>query len=274
MSDASGAQEAAAAPAEVESVARRMGWRPEEEYAGPKENFIPADQFVARVQENIPVLKRTLRDMSARAEKQDRELGEMKQVLTDFRDFASRSEARAYDRARGDLLAQREVAVTHADTETFKRVEADIAKLEETAKPRPVDPATARTSPAPGTPDPAITSWIEANPWFTTDQELHEAAKGFDAGLLKSKPGLSVAERLAAVKEKIARSYPEKFENPRRDAAAAVSTPSGGNGRRAANAKTYENLPSEAKKACDKFVKTIPGFKREDYVKDYDWSGE
>ena len=67
------------------------------------------------------------------------------------------------------------------------------------------------------------------------------------------------------------KEYPDKFGNPRREQASSVAEP-GSQAPRPKKGKTYDDLPPEAKAACDKFVRTIPGYKREDYVKEYDWS--
>ena len=50
--------------------------------------------------------------------------------------------------------------------------------------------------------------------------------------------------------------FPGKFGiNPKRDGASTVNEPSGGALQRKKAGKTYEDLPAEAKKACDKFAR-------------------
>jgi hypothetical protein len=96
-------------------------------------------------------------------------------------------------------------------------------------------------------------------------------AKAQDNFLMTAKPGLSVAERLAEVKNRTKKEYPDKFGNPRREQASSVAEP-GAQPTRQKKGKTYDDLPAEAKAACDKYVRNIPKYTREDYVKDYDWS--
>jgi hypothetical protein len=270
--EASSAETTQVAP-EIVDRARRLGWRPEEEYSG-KRPWVPADRFIETAENELPVLRENLRRLDNLYVKETSalktEIAEVKQVLTDFREFATRGEQRAYEKAKRELEEKRDVAVAHADTETFKATQKEIDELDKSVQPKkPVAEAVERPRIDP--PDPAITSWIADNAWYTTDAELMEFAKAQDQFLIKTKPGLSVAERLEAVKNRTQKEFPDKFSNPRREQASSVAEPGSQTPRRKTG-KTYDDLPAEAKIACDKFVKQIPNYKREDYLKDYDWS--
>lgn len=277
MSDVAGAEANAGAEhadvaqnGDIEATARRMGWRPKTEFKGDESKWVDADSFVAKVQDEVPVLKRTLRDMDQKFARLEKKFEEQTQVLTDFRDFASRGEQRSYERALAELKSKRDIAVASADTAGFNSVQAEIEKLNVETKPTTTARVERTDTQVQQTPPREITDWIADNPWYNNDTVLHNAAKGFDQQILKDSPGMSIAERLAAVKSEVQKRWPEKFGNTRRDAAGAVLTPgASSNGRKPA--KSYDNLPAEAKKACDKFVKTIKGFTREQYVKDYAW---
>lgn len=269
----SGAENASIAQTgDIEATARRMGWRPKEEYKGDESKWVDADSFVAKVQDEVPLLKRTLRDMDGRFARLEKKYDEQTQVLTDFREFASRGEQRAYERALDELKAKREVAVASADTAAFHAAQSEIDKLNSETKPTTTvkkDPPTDTTR----VPEihPAMAAWYEKNQWFNNDTLLHNVAKGFDAQIMKDQPGIDLADRLERVTEMVKERFPEKFGgNTRREAPGAVLTP-GANTTTRRNAKSYDNLPADAKKACDKYVKTIPGFTREQYVKTYAW---
>jgi hypothetical protein len=255
---------------EIVDRARRLGWRPQEEYNGRRE-WVPADKFIETAENELPVLRENLRRLDNLYTKDvgslKNELTEVKQVLTDFREFSSRSEQRAYEKAKRELEEKRDVAVAHADTETFKATQREIDELDKQVKPKEPEKKTETVPP----PDPAITAWIGENPWFTTDAELMAYAKAQDNFLMTAKPGMSVAERLAEVKNRTKKEYPDKFGNPKREQASSVAEP-GAQTTTRKKGKTYDDLPPDAKAACDKFVRTIPNYKREDYVKEYDWS--
>ena len=282
MVDETGAEQAAAetvtAPNEqavdIEARAFRMGWRPKDQYKGPEAEWIPAEQFVERVMENVPVLKRTIKTMDERFARQEKEFGELKQTFSDYREFATRAEQRAYEKAKKDLMAQRDVAIQHADVDTVRQVETQIAELDKTAKPPATETTRAETI---NRPDPAILEWVGENPWFSSDRMLHGVAQSIDGALIADRPGLSVRERLSLVKEEVQRRFPEKFSNPRRETPSAVAATNAPSQRRKSG-HAYEDLPPEAKKACDKIVAQFKGhkkpFTRDEYVASYDWGDQ
>ena len=271
--------QAAEAPS-TEARARAQGWRPKEEFKGPVERWRDAETFLKASEDFMPVALERNRVMEknlteARAEIQGLkgELGEVKSVLTEFREFASKADQRAYDKARRELLAEREVAVSHADQAAFKDAEARLVELDKGA-PKPVIAPVVeavRQAAASVQVDPVITQWIYDNPWVNSDPVVNAAAKAADLKFQATYPALPLADRLGMVRTEMARRFPEFFENASREAPSAVAPPSGGSPVRKTNKHSYDNLPPEARKACDKFVKKIPGFKVEDYVRDYDW---
>jgi hypothetical protein len=156
-------------------------------------------------------------------------------------------------------------------------VDAQIEELDKTAKPAPIA-APARTGQRQAqAPHPEITEWIGQNPWYN-DGMLGELARAIDTSLLREKPGLPIRDRLALVKDELVKRYPEKFGNPRRESASAVGASPGTVARRRTNGHTYDDLPPEAKRQCDKTVAQFKGhkkpFTREEYVRDYDWGDQ
>lgn len=302
MSDIQGAAESQNSPAggsDVEARARNMGWRPLEEFKGDQATWKDAGEFVRTAEANLPVMNERYRalegryfkdttDLRQELEGVNKRLGETQQVLTEFRDFNSRTEQRAYERAKRELESKRDVAVAHADTESFKETQRELDELEKSvraapaatqteARPAQQDPPKPATPPPP---DPAILQWITDNPWYNTDLDLRNEAHVFDAGIMSTQPGLSTAARLALVREKVHRSYPERFENQRRNGAvAAVAEPdSAASPRRNPRQKTFADLPPDAQGACDRIIRTmadaakgknVKAYTREDYVREY-----
>jgi hypothetical protein len=62
--------------------------------------------------------------------------------------------------------------------------------------------------------------------------------------------------------------FKHKLVNSRRDEPSAVE---GGGSKPKKGGKTFDDLPAEGKKAFDRFAKQIPGFTKEDYLKNYVW---
>ena len=83
-------------------------------------------------------------------------------------------------------------------------------------------------------------------------------------------PLLKGQEFLDKLDEVLAEEFPNKFGKQ-----TPTSRVESGSGRASrgssSNAQTYDNLPAEAKAACDRFVKQKL-MTREQYVADFDWS--
>lgn len=253
---------------DIEGQARRMGWVPKEEFRGDPARWTDAKSFVDRGQTELPILRERNRTLDRRLESTERELKEVKEVLVEVREFNSRSEERAFNRAKTELEQQRREAVEQADVGAVETIQRQIDELE---PPKPVTkPAT---PPNTGTPevDAVTREWGRQNPWFLTDPEMNATAQAIHTALGKSNPDMPLRENLAEVRRRVMLAYPERFDNPRRQAPAAVA-PTTPTTQRRTTGKTYEDLPPDAKKQCDKFVKQIPGYKREQYVADYDWN--
>ncbi len=160
-----------------------------------------------------------------------------------------------------------------ADAEGAEATRRELVELEAAkpaAKPA-VDPLAEKRTPPKI--DPVVLQWTEdEGNWFKTNAVMRQFAIAFHGDLLQQNPSLSMEENLALTKAEVQKRFPEKFENPARKQAAAVSEPST-SGPRKSNGKTYADLPAEAKAACDRYVKTIPNYKREEYVKTY-FAGE
>lgn len=268
----------------AEERARRMGWVPKEEFRGDPTRWRPAEAFVARAENELPVAQATLRRLERDALAKDRKIeslitnvAELTETLTEFRVFATKGEERAYKRAKAELETQFAAKVADGDVAGATAVRDEIAALGEppaapatkTAEQRREEAAAAATQ----TMDPITVQWIADNAWFNRDQTLNAFATNLHGVLLQTQPTMTLEENLSEVARRTRMAFPEKFPAARRaNAAATVEQPTGTRRQGGSGAPGYDDLPADAKKACDRFVKTIPGYKREDYVAQYDWS--
>lgn len=255
---------------DAEVKARRLGWVPKEEFRGDPDKHRSAEEFLDRGTNLLPLLQRDNEKLHKNFDRVERELRETKEVLSDFRDFASKSEERAYKRAKVELETKLDTAIQSADVETARATRREMAALDEDRKP--VAETRQREPDKPQQGDKVIQDWISDNDWYRNDPALNGFATKMFGKLEREKPGAPKEDLLAETKRLTMDKFPEEFGiNPRREAASAVGAPSGGSGTQKKKGKSYEDLPADAKKACDKFVKTIKGFTREQYVKDFDW---
>lgn len=258
-------------------VARKIGWRPLEEYRGPKDKWIDADAFLDKVQTEAPVRNERLRTLGAEAERLRRENEDLKREREQgWGEIVKRSrsaEERGFNLAISNIEEQMDAAVEQADTALYKRLKAERGNL---LKMMPAPPDRRELQPNGPPQDPAVMNWVQQNPWFTTDKKLNAVAISLEAALMAEKPGLSTHERLEEVRDEVQKRFPEKFSNTARSAPPTAARPSAqavrpaGTGKRE---KTFDDIPAgereAAKAAFAQIQRRTPGYTVAAYVKNY-----
>ena len=261
---------------QFESEARAQGWVAAEEFRGSESDWVDAETFVRRGKEIMPILRKN-------NEKLLKELGEAKKIAEEAREAAKEFreyQKEQFERKTKDLESQLEQlkqakreAITQGDGDRAiaiddamddlkeQRIEAkqDLKAAEDKAKEVPQVTA-----------DPSLNEWMERNDWFGKDTRLTGVANGLGVELRRENPNLQGKNFLDKLDEELAAMLPEKFgkkrvQNPMEGSPNGTARPSSGSGK-----KSYNNLPPEAKAACDKFVKQGL-MTKEAYVAEYDW---
>lgn len=264
---------------EIEAQARRMGWRPREEFDRPPQRWVDAKTFVERGMSELPVLRDRYRKLDSNMQVQGAELADTKRtvveqsiVLNEMREMMKHAEDRAYVRAAQELAARERAAVESADTAAYDSIQRERRDLDATRTPpaaRTPAPAPAQAQPVATAPtaNPAVEAWVAENPWFRSDPVLNSLAIAFDAQVKAEHPDWGVSDQLAEVKRLCATRFPEKFPtNHRRAAPVAVSTPSGGSSARPKQ-KGVKDLPKEFQDAFARFQRQMPGYTEAEYLK-------
>lgn len=258
--------------------ARRMGWRPKDEYSGAPSRWVDFREFVERGDNELPILRERFRKLDerlagtdAKLAEADKRVKESAEVLIELRDMSRIAEQRGYERATHELRQRELRAVAEADTAEFERIARERDALIQSRPPvAPAAPARTEAPPAPTNMppiNPVIETWVQANPWFRTDPVLNAYAMDVDRDVERSHYDWPMEDKLAEVKRRVVMKFPEKFDNPRRTAPAAVSTSSAPAPK--TKGKTVKDLPPEAKAALDRFKRTIPGYNEAEYLKLY-----
>lgn len=254
--------------AETEAQARRLGWVPKEEFRGDPAKHRSAEEFLERGKNILPIVQENNDRLQRRVSELESTLKETREATKELLEFSSKAEERAYKRAKAELEARIEQAAQQADPAAARQA---VREMEELEAGRRVEAKREPEKAAPQV-NHTIQSWIERERWYNADRTLNAFATDVFGEIERNHPGMSDEEKLAETKRRTMEKFPEKFGvNPNRQAAAAVATPNGSSAPRRSSKKTYEDLPADAKAACDKFVRTIPGYSRDQYVKDYAW---
>lgn len=252
---------------DVEQRAMRLGWVPKDQFKGDPDKHRSAEEFLDRGVNMLPLLQRDNEKLHRGMSRLEKRLEEQSRTFEEFQKFSQQGMEREYKRGKAEAEAKLDTAIQNADVAGAQQARRELAAIEE-ARPQPVQE---RKEPDKPKVDPVFQDWMDENPWFNSDQALQGYAGKQYSILEKKYPGRAPRELLDETKKLVMDKFPEEFGiNPRREAASAVSEPSGA-GQQRKKGRTYADLPPDAKKACDKFVRTIPGYTREKYIETYDW---
>ena len=261
---------------ETEATARRMGWRPKEEFDRPPSRWVDAATFVERGLTELPIVRERYRKLDsqmantvAKLDATENTVKEQSTVILEMREMLKGAEDRAYVRAARELAERERQAVADADTAAYDKVQQERRDLElGRVPPRPAAPPPAAAAPvAPPAPvaDPIVEAWVRENPWFTTDPVLNSVAIALDAQVKREHPDWSVPEQLAEAKRQVVARFPEKFDNPRRAAPSAVARSD--NTAPRPKVKGVKDLPKEYQDAFARFQRQMPGYTEAEYLK-------
>ena len=262
---------------QYEAEARAQGWVAQEEFRGSESDWVDAETFVRRGKEIMPILRKNNEKLLKELGEAKKAAEEAREAAKEFREFQKQqferktkeleSQLEQLKQAKRDAITQgdgdRAIAIDDAmDDLKEQRLEAkqDLKAAEEKAKEVPQV-----------TTDPSLNEWMDKNDWFGKDTRLTGMANGLGVELRRENPGLQGKAFLDKLDEELAVMLPEKFgkkrnQNPMEGVSNGTARPSSGSGK-----KSYNNLPAEAKAACDKFVKQGL-MTKEAYVAEYDWS--
>lgn len=243
----------------IERQARRLGWRPIEEYKGPADKWVDAAEFVRQADEDLPRIRHANKTL-------ERTVKRLEDGMQEVINHQQRQEQAAYERGRQDQLREAEArhkqAVEAGDTAGAEKALKDVV-----AASKPAAPAAPKAGGLTPEQSAIIDDWKGENPWFGLDAVMTDAAKKQQA--IYQNQGMSLEESLERTTLYIQRKFPQEFEEmppsrqddienppPRRQPPAmgqrrnsSVRTPPA-----KPKAGSYEALTPEARVQCDRFV--------------------
>lgn len=245
---------------DYEGEAKTSGWVEQSQWKGPADRWVDAQTFVERGEQFFPFVQAKLKKSLDKIDVLEGTVNELRDVNKQFREFSDKAlERERKEKAHllGELETARAQAITDGDGKEAVRLEKEI---------RAVEKEPIKTQPSES---PEVSSWKAENAWYGSDAELSAIADGLSEVVARENPGLKGKAFLDKLTERVKTVVPHKFQNARRE-----ELLTGDNQRKSTSKKdrTYETLPAESKAACDRFVRTIPGFTKEKYLSQYDWS--
>ena len=264
---------------QVEKEARLFGWVPKEEFRGSETDWVDAEVFVKRGKEINPILRKNNELLMKKLDEKAKEIDSIKASVEEFKKFQKESFERKsaeYEVQIAQLKTQKREAIAAGDGDTVVDIDDQIdslkeaqkeAKLEAAKKPEPVKTEAQASVPD----DPELQSWLGRNQWFGEDSEMTDMANGLGASVRKQFPHLTGRAFLDKLDEKIVEYFPQKVLGKKAKGSSVDST---GNvrGGTTSGKKSYDNLPDDAKQACDRFIKNGWIKSKQEYVDSYDWN--
>jgi hypothetical protein len=241
---------------DYEGEARSHGWTPKDEFKGDATRWVDAETFIKRADEVMPFLKKQNAALK-------RDIDDMKRQLRQASAHFGKAEERAYQRAVSELQAKHDQAVDEGDKVAANRVVAELRTLEKDfATTAPA--AVPDDAPTPDQLRAELADWVASNDWYGADDTKTKYAD-MQAELMGPADQWPDGRKawFAALEKRVA----DKFTARKAPITNGTGqpTPSGRGG------KSFNDLPAEAKRMCDKWVKSGVIKSRDDYVRTYQW---
>ena len=270
---------------DVEQEALTLGWTPKEQFKGDPAKWIDAETYVSRGKEILPILKKDREKLTAVVDNLSTEVVTLKQALANaneametFREFHNTTAKREYEKARQELLSQKAEALRDGEFTTAVTIDEKLKDLN-TAAPKELKAPAPAPAPSPAE-APEYRKWAEDNKeWLGTDKAKTAYATSIATYLRNMEPGLVGREFLDRVTEEVNAKFNSKPAEP--PAPEPKNKVAGGSRGTSKSGKSFNDLPTEAREACDRMGSRLIGpnraFKtqaewRQQYVSDYDWS--
>lgn len=243
---------------DVTAKAAEMGWVPKEEWKGDPEKWRPAEEFVSRGENILPILKDRVSKLES----------DLKVALSANKHEIEQVKKESYARAKAEYDKQL-ADLEKLEVEAFKTGDADVyleVKNAKAAIKAPVEPEQASE-------DPVFVDWKDKNPWYQSDKELADYADFISHKIMAEHSGKITKSALAEEMTKRTKAaFPSKFTNPKRSEAGAVeggaTSPSGKSG-----GKKFSDIPEEAKAQYARMAKNFERqgrkFTKEQYAEAY-----
>lgn len=263
---------------EVLYEAESQGWVPKERYRGNEADWVDANTFVKRGREILPILRKNNENLVRDLNNTREQLKDFKEAADEFKRFqkdAYERKAQEYEYRIQEIKNSRAQAISDGDGQKVNALDDALDEAKDNlkeAKQAVKDVIKEPTAPVEETPpiDPSLQTWLDKNNWFGQDKRMTSIANGIGESLRLEFPQLKGTSFLEKLDDVLAEEFPAKF-GKKTPATNRVESGSNRQSRGSSNAQSYDNLPADAKSACDRFVKQKL-MTREEYVSSFDWS--
>lgn len=185
---------------------------------------------------------------------QNKSIKELQKQNKFLMDRASQAEETSYNKALADLKVQKKVALENDDHDAVIEIDDQIAETRDNKKNEVVAPSVAET-PAESA---GFAQFVENNPWYRTDTDMHDMADDIGTNYYSRNPGATEQEVFAHVTKQIKTLYKDKFVNKNRSNNVTVegdNTTRRSNNKKSSVAKyTIKDLSSDERQIMENMI--------------------
>lgn len=269
---------------EIIHEAESQGWVPKDRFRGNESDWVDADTFVKRGREILPILRKNNENLIRDLNHTKEQLKEFREAAEEFKKFQKESYERKmqdYEKRIQEIKESRAQAISDGDGQKVNALDDALDEAKESFKEakQAARDVTSNTipdvtdAPPSSTIEPSLQVWLDKNTWFGTDRRMTSIVNGIGESLRLEFPSLKGQPFLDKLDEVLQEEFPNKFGNnkTKKSPGSPVESGSGRQGRSGSGgSRSYENLPADAKAACDRFVKQKL-MTKEQYVQDFAW---
>lgn len=246
-----------------EKEARAMGWVPREEWKGDQSHWVDAPAFLERGRQVLPILSANNRKLVEQLTTTSAEVAALRETvkaqeatvraLEESREEDVKAEVEAMRKELKEKLA---AASREGDHDAIAELTEQLTELKVAARDAELDEEEAKPAKPAELPQ-EIKDWYSRNPEYVKNPRRMALAQAIAFEMRQGGEQATGAVFLDKVAEEV-----EKTLGGEASGHSKVSGGNGGGGRRSggeASGKSYEDLPSEAKAACDKMEARLVG---------------
>lgn len=195
-----------------------------------------------------------------------KELAENKKVTAEFKDLYSTVEQRIeerfhrqYQEDMAKLKEEQLEAVSEADTKKYEEIDRKMMNRSREMSEQRVPEKPPKS--------PYYDQWEKANPWYNDDVGMTVFANSAGEVIRTRDKLISDTDFYSEISKAVTKQFPEKFKKQTKTS----TVEDGGLPETKTGKKGYDDLPSDAKAACDDFIKQGLMETPADYLKHYVW---
>lgn len=270
MADTQGQETTNEGPSEEMLIeARTMGWQDKESFKGNPEDWVPAEEYVNRGRQIMPILRENNKKMQGeigalkgRVESMSTALQAANTTIKLLEDSHAQDVQQQVEAARAQLRDEIAAASRDGDHDALAQATDKLTQLNSANKAAGGESSksdtTTTTTTAPQI-HPEAVQWRADNADFVADKRKMRLAT-IIAQELRDEGDLSVGKIFL---DRVAQQVEDTLNGKNSRGTSKVESGQGGGSRRSsaagAGGKSYADLPAEAKDACERFAKRMVG---------------